>query len=294
MANQGNHDNFVRILEEVCEKTMQGAMIQNARIHDLWKRHLARFVVTYRPIRYRKFDKQAFLDSVQTRISVLGECEAVMVDTYWAIKQVATTLFQYIPPELPAHFPAFKEPRDIELYVLRVSEKLVNALMAFFAREHEIVTPRTFIFGKISTYIRVKKRVTVGEIAAMLEKDEVAFPEDEIMDAMHHFQSRGLVVQDGDDSRCFVHVKKLELTPEQERIMQQEFVPVIEWAIETWRTIFNIRELNTPVPDGYANKELLEHVISYAATQGFTTAHFCFQEIKRYYESAVGIPISSE
>jgi hypothetical protein len=281
---QLENDNFLRILLSVCQKTCHNGMIQNSRMVELWKRHMAAFQVEYHPMRQFKFEKEEFVTSASTRIDVLEQCENILVDAYWAIKMVAIALFQSIPPQLPALAPAFSSEVDMELFKLKISEKFVNSLMAFFAAERDILTPNLFVYGKISTALRVMKAMTIGEIATMISKDEVDITPYVIHGVMERFQALGLVEIDGSDRSIYKHAKRLELNPEQEKVVQSQFFPLVEWAVDTWRTIFNIRELNTPIPDSYAHKEALVNIVSYAATQGFTTAHFCIVEIKKYFQ----------
>ncbi len=278
-------DNFMRILLEVCQKTCHNGMIQHSRMVELWKRHMTVYQVEYHPIRQCNFEKEDFVTSISTRIDVLEQCENILVDTYWAIKMVAIALFQSIPPLLPEHAQVFSSDVDIELFKLRICEKFVNSLMAFFATERDVLTPDLFVYGKISTTLRVKKTMTLGEIATMISKDGVDLTPYVIHGVMERFQALGLIEIDGSDKTVYKHVKRLELPPEQEKIVQSQFIPVVEWAVETWRTVFNIRELNTPVPATYPHKEALVNIVSYAATQGFTTAHFCMAEIKKYFQA---------
>jgi hypothetical protein len=282
------NDNFLRILLEVCQKTCYNGMIQNSRMIDLWKRHLGDFEAQYHEIRSNKFDKNDFAGSTSARIEILEHCANVLVDTYWAIKMVAITLFQSIPSQLAAHFPAFATDVDIELFKLKIAERFVNSLMAFFAVEKDLLSPDLFIYGKINTSLRVKKTMTLADIASMITKDGVNFTPYVIHGVMTRFQELGLVEIDPATQGVYKHVKKLELSPDQEKLVQSRFMPLVEWAVETWRTVFNIRELNTPIPDFYERKDALVHVVSYAATQGFTTAHFCLVEIKKYYMALSG------
>ncbi len=281
---QLDNDNFMRILLEVCQKTCHNGMIQHSRMVELWKRHMAAFSVEYHPIRPYKFDKEEFLTSTSSRIDVLEQCENIIVDTYWAIKMVAIALFQSIPPLLPGHVPEFTSETDLELFKLRISEKFVNSLMAFFAAERDILTPDLFVYGKISTTLRVKKTMTLKEISNMISKDGVDLTPYVIHGVMERFQALGLIEIDGSDKGIYKHNKRLELRPEQEKLVQSQFFPLVEWAVETWRTVFNIRELNTPIPESYPHREALVNIVSYAATQGFTTAHFCVVEIKKYFQ----------
>jgi len=277
-------DTFLKILLEVCQKTVHNAMIQNARMLELWKRHLLPYHVNHHAISQYSFDKLEFVQSVPFRVEVLDACLKILNDSYLAIKMISIALFQDIPPQLPELVPDFSTDTDIELFKLKIAEKFINSLMAFFAAEKDLVTPEMFIYGKISTTIRVKKSMRLEEISTMLAKDCVELTPFAINEAMQRFVELGLIDIDADDPALYLHVKKLELSPEQEQDIASGFFPIVEWAIETWRTMFNIRELNTPIPDWYPRKEALSRIVSYAATQGFTNARYCMSELKKYFQ----------
>ena len=259
-------------------------MIQNARMLELWKRHLLPFNVNHHAIRQYSFDKAEFIQSVPFRVEVLEACANILIDAYLAIKMIAIALFQAIPQQLPGQVPVFASDTDIVLFKLKIAEKFINSLMAFFAVEKDLVTPDLFIYGKISTTIRVKKSMHLEEISNMLTKDGVELTPYAINETMQRFADLGLINVDANDPSLYLHAKKLELSTEQERAVQSGFFPIVEWAIETWRTMFNIRELNTPIPDSYPRKDALSRIVSYAATQGFTNARYVISELKRYFQ----------
>jgi hypothetical protein len=276
-------DNFLRILLDVCKKTIQNGKIQNARMMDLWQKHLAKYNVEYQALRPHEFDANEFVASNENRIEVLAFCDEVLVDAYWAIKMVAIALFQEIPKQLPGNS-TFSSPEDVVNFKLRIAEKFVNALINFFVAERSVLEPAEFVYGIISTFLRVKKMMRIEEIQETLSKDGADFSSDELTAIMATLEGTGILKTDPADPSLYRYAKKLELAKEQEDEIQKEFFPIVEWAIESWRTLFNIRELNTPIPESYPQRKVLEHVVSYAATQGFTPAQFCLGEIKKYYE----------
>lgn len=278
-------DPFLTILGEVCQKTFHNAMIQNARMNELWNRHMNAFNAQKHPIQHHAFDMNAFASSIPFRIETLERCEKILVDTYWAIKMVAIALFDTVPRALPSVSPHFQDAGDVDAFTLKIAEKFVNALLVFFTTEKDIVTPVQLVYGKINAMLRVKRYMTRDEILATMARDGTGLPAGEIDGAMETLASMGVVAVDPADPGRYVHVKKIELRPEQEAFVQKECFPLVDWAIETWRTMFNIRELNTPIPESYTDKALLEHVVSHAATQGFTNAHFCFVELRRHFEA---------
>lgn len=287
MSNEVGHDNFLNILQDVCVKTASNGKILNSRMRNLWSKHLAGFGVESHPIRPFKVNKDSFLASTEERIQVLETCENVLVDTYWAIKMLAKAFFVKIPEKLGEIHPEFVSELDTQKFMLKIAEKFVNSLMKFFSLEKDILPVHVLIYGKINAFLRVKKSMGNGDIHAMLEKDGFTINTDVIHEAMQKFAEIGLITLDATDPYLYLHSKRLELTEEQENIIKVHFMPLVDWAINCWRSVFNIRELNTPIPQTYPNRDRLVHVVAYAATQGFTNAHFCIKEIKNYFQETL-------
>ncbi|MFX0098937.1 MAG: hypothetical protein ACFFCS_05105 [Candidatus Hodarchaeota archaeon] len=284
MSDEVASDKFLDILVDVCMKTASNGRILNSRMQTLWNKHVAPFDVDFHPIRPLKFDKETFIGSIEERILVLETCENILVDTYWAIKLLAKALFQEIPPKLNGIHPEFVSEPDTQKFMLKIAERFVNSLMNFFSIEKDIVPSHVLIYGKINTFLRVKKSITNENILSMLNKDGFTISKDLIHETMQKFIELELVTLDENDPYLYLYSNRLTLTEAQEEVIKLHFSPLVDWAINCWRSVFNIRELNTPIPKTYPNREQLAHVVSYAATQGFTNAHFCIKEIKKYFQ----------
>ncbi|MHA1680314.1 MAG: hypothetical protein ACTSUE_04860 [Promethearchaeota archaeon] len=280
-------DGFSSILLEVCEKTAKNARILNARLLDLWNRVAVDFDVKIHAMRNLSFSKDDFYSTSKKRAEILEKCEAVLVDAYWAIKMIAIAFFQSIPPQLPLKYEVFGNPSDVEKFMLKISEKFVNSLMKFFSIEMDVVPAHVFVYGKINTFLRVKKSMRTEEIYNLVgvANENCTIAPDQIAGIMSKLHGLGLITIDAQDANLYLHAQKLSLSPEQEKIVDTSFMPLVDWSINTWRSLFNIRELNTPVPVDYPDAPVVQHIVSFAATQGFTNAHFCFRELKKYYQS---------
>ncbi len=60
--------------------------------------------------------------------------------------------------------------------------------------------------------------------------------------------------------------------------------PLLDWAIEMWRSLFNIRSLNIVVPEVYPMQEFLIETLKRASTQGFANAVNVIENIANYYQ----------
>ncbi|MHA1372239.1 MAG: hypothetical protein ACTSRA_21270, partial [Promethearchaeota archaeon] len=173
---------------------------------------------------------------------------------------------------------------DLEKFKLKISEKFVNSLLSFFAIERDIIPMSIFVYGKINTLMRLKKQMTNEEIQNLIKGHGIDLDKKEIHEIMTQFEELGLIKIDPSDPRVYIHQERLTLTAEQQNIMDRGFIPFVDWTINTWRTMFNVRELNTPISTTYPNHEFLAYIVSNAATQGFTHAHFCIKELKNYFQ----------
>ncbi|MHA1793531.1 MAG: hypothetical protein ACTSVI_12850 [Promethearchaeota archaeon] len=283
MAEANNDDNFSRILHDVCQKTVTNGRILGKRLENLWKKELSVFDAEMHPIRTYSFAKGDFFNSITKRVEILEQCELIMADAYWAIKMIAIALFSRVPDQLPSVYEEFNSREDIEKFRLKIAEKFVNSLMKFFSVEKDLVSKHVYLYGKVNTLLRVKKHLDLKAIQQMMLKDGFNLSEQDIHEIMSTLQDHGLVRIDDKDQGIYHHETRLVLRPEQEKIVKSHFMPFVEWSINAWRTLFNIRELNTPIPEKYPNKSYLENIVKYAAIQGFNNAYFCFKEIKNYF-----------
>lgn len=270
---------FKEILLGVCEKTASNGKILNSRLLDLWK-GMEPYGAELHPIRSLVISRLKFAEGGEHAVKVLEECEAAMVDTYWAIKMVATALFHTVPDKMMAVLPSvFKGADDVGRYELAVAGRLVNSLLEFFKLEKELISPGLYLYGKTATFLRVKKRMPVDTLVAMVSKDGIEMTREGVLEILERWEELGLLTLDGAEA---IHVAKALLSDEQQALVEKSLFPLVEWSINAWRTMFNVRELNTPIPNDYPDHEGLAHVVSHAATQGFTHAHFVFQELKKY------------
>lgn len=278
------NDNFLRILLDVSKKTVNNAIIQNSRMKSLWKQNLEKYNVEYHEIRNLRFNDADFLNSIDDRVIILQNCENIMVDCYWAIKMFAIACFQSIPKIIhQVHDEFVGATLLIQKFKLKIAEKLVNSLMVFFTIEKDIIGPIEFVYGKLNTFLRVRKRIRLPDVISMMEKAGYNLSMEKLIEVFNAFKEIGLVQIDGKDAELYHYLEPLTLTTSQDEVFKSEFEALISWAVETWRTMFNIRELNTPIPEFYPQGKKLAKIVSYAATQGFTNAHFCFKEIKNYF-----------
>ena len=77
--------------------------------------------------------------------------------------------------------------------------------------------------------------------------------------------------------------KDITLTPEAETVFNEKFKLFIEKAMGLYRTMFDIRTLDTKIPENYPLRSYLAETVKHAATQGYTNAVQVIYYIIQYY-----------
>ncbi len=86
---------------------------------------------------------------------------------------------------------------------------------------------------------------------------------------------------------AFRFIKEFTLTPDAQKLYDHKLKQVIEWMVGLWRTLYNVRSLDTPIPEEYPEKQFLEQVVSRAATQGFSNAYNIMENLADYFNHVI-------
>ncbi len=78
--------------------------------------------------------------------------------------------------------------------------------------------------------------------------------------------------------------KEVELSEKGKKKFNQLLRPLVDWPTLFWRSYYNIREINVTVTEGAKNPELLNKILSKAATQGYVACHYVFENLIKYYK----------
>ncbi|MFX1488559.1 MAG: hypothetical protein ACFFBI_05385, partial [Promethearchaeota archaeon] len=60
--------------------------------------------------------------------------------------------------------------------------------------------------------------------------------------------------------------------------------PIVDWPTGFWRSFYNVRELNVTPRDSFRHRDFLLTTLSKTATQGYSPAHYVFNNLIKYYE----------
>lgn len=287
-------DIFLKTLWEILDKESNYVKTQVPRFNKLWDQFLKEVEPEPHQIHQLAISKEEFDENIQNKIKYLKDLEVTLIDGYYAVKSVVSTFFGKYFPNSTKFLADFKE-EDREPVIFLTAEILIGSLLQFLTTEKEIL-PLKFIVIALNKSLLKLKGQTDEKILEKLRSNGFESSIDSIHQLMDELVAKGyidkynLTEEDklkGKEGQYFYkwkQNKEFSLTPDANTIFKGKIVPILEWAIELWRTMFNLRELNVEILESYKWKTFLEKTVKKSATQGFMTAYWVIKNIRKYYE----------
>lgn len=294
MGEQPTNDIFLKTLWEILDKESNYVKTQVPRFNKLWGQFLIEIEPEPHQIHQLVISKQAFDESIQNKIQYLKDLEVTLIDGYYAVKSVVSTFFTKYFQNSPKFLTDFKE-EDRESVIFLTAEILIGSLLQFLTTEKEIL-PLKYIVIALNKSLLKLKGLTDEKILEKLRSNGFESSIETIHQLMDDLIKRGYIEKSalteedklkGKEGQFFYkwnQNKDFTLSPETNIVFKGKIVPILEWAIELWRTMFNLRELNVDILDSYKWKTFLEKTVKKSATQGFMTAYWVIKNIRKYYE----------
>lgn len=281
MSNE--EDSFHRILTDVAYKLANILKTQSPRFLHLWNKYLYKINPQPHVPRLIPFEKEKFIESDEYKAKTLKIIENAAVDIFYSIKSLSDTLYNkyFINSEL--FLKDFSE-RDQRILPYLCARELYGNLLEFLKLEHEIAPMKYLVLAKNFQMLKMKG-VSFTEVMNGLKKSEIEIDPSELTKIMDEIEQDGIIegYEEGTDKE-YILKSAVKLSPEGDLKYQEHLSPLLSWCTLIWRSFYNIRELNTPVPDDYEWASYLKKVLPRAATQGFKAAHYVIQNLAKYYK----------
>jgi hypothetical protein len=278
-----SEEEFLKKLLEVVNKLSNIAKTQFYRLKTKWDEYLKPLNKEPHIIHQISLDKQKFINEIDYRIEVLKNVEQAIVDGFYSIKSILQILYDsYFESEL---FKAdFLHDDQIILKYL-VAKKILGDLIQYNKMDHESVPIKYNIIARNYTMIKLKGQ-TDEEILSTLKKLNIEDMElAELNKLMQEVRSDGIIYIMKKDNKNFYEIQKeLELSKEGEIKYKKDLAPIVDWPTGFWRSFYNIRELNVSLDEDCKHRDLLMKVLTKTATQGYSPAHYVFNNLIKYYE----------
>ncbi len=276
-------DKFLPILTEVVGRTASFLKTQVPRLSQLWTNFWRHFEPNPRGITQIPFDASQFEADLGYRLQTLQTLERAIVDGYHVERMIFATIFQKMlsSPDLGN----FLSAASLPVFGFKIAETLVASLGQFIALDPTILPARYVIVAKNKAMIRLRG-MSDTQILESVAGSKITATLDEIRAVMSQLAQWGLieVTREGNGVETYRNLQNFTLEGDDEQFYASEVKPVLEWAVQLWRSFYNLRELNTPIAPDRPHASFLDKTVSRAATQGFQSAHFVVANLVKYYE----------
>ncbi len=277
-------DNFLRTLHEVVKNKSSVIRVQIPRLHKLWLQFWGETQVELKTIKPIVVDDEQFISDLKYRTEVVRNLQHAMNDGFFVVKSIIEPIFNiYIDSDLISE--DFTND-DLVSAKLIISDLIVGSLLQFIVLDKSSIPIPYIIIAKNKALMKVKA-LSISRIVDDLKKNGFEVSSEYVSSILNDMIELGYVsseeiIDSGEIEYKFV--KDFSLSTEGQKKFDQKIKPLLEWAIALWRSLFNIRSLDTPIPNNYPHREFLEETVKRAATQGFLSAQNVMENIANYYE----------
>ena len=277
-------DNFLRTLLQVVKEKSSNIKAQIPRLHKLWVQFWGNAQIELKTIRPIVVDDNRFLSDLKYRITVVRNLQHAMNDGFFVVKLIIESIFnKYIDSDLISE--DFSND-DLVSAKLMISDLIVGSLLQFIVLEKSSIPIPYIIIAKNKTLMKIKA-LSIDRIVDDLKKNGFELSNEYVFSVLNDMIELGYISSENlIDSNEIVYkfVKDFSLSEAGQKTFNKKIKPLLEWTIAIWRTLFNIRSLDTPIPNDYPHRGFLEETVKRAATQGFLSAHNVMENIANYYE----------
>ncbi len=277
-------DNFLRNLLEVVKEKYSYIKVQMPRLHKLWIQFGGNTQIELKTIKPVVVDDIRFLSDLKYRIEVVRNLQNAMNDGFFVVKSIIESIFNnYIDSDLISE--DFTNT-DLVAVKLMISDMLVGSLLQFIVIDKSSIPIPYIIIAKNKALMKIKA-LSIERIVDDLKKNGFEVSNEYVSSVLNDMIELGYVTDEKIiDSGEIVYkfVKDFSLTEVGQRKFDKKIKPLLEWTIALWRSLFNIRSLDTPIPKNYPNLGFLEETVKRAATQGYLSAYNVMENIANYYE----------
>jgi len=283
----GSKDLFLSTLWDILSEQAVTIKTQMPRLNNMLKDHWGKLNVQIPDVRRITLEKQRFFTDLPYRIECIRNLQFAMNDGYFVIKALVDALYNIYIGE--NHISEdFNDLDSIPVSFL-ISEQFVGSLLQFIVMDKTPIPLGFFIVAKNKMIMKLKGR-SAQQIKEDLEKNDFNVQIEEINSIFQQLLELGYINKiesSNPNDPIFKFVKEFTLTAEGQALYQKKVKPLIEWAVELWRSLYNIRSIDTIIPDTYPFREFLLETVKRAATQGFATAINVIENIGNYYQLCI-------
>ena len=278
-----NEQEFLVKLYEVAYKLSGISKTQSYRFKKEWDDYLKEYESNPHLLRQFTVDKDKFLNDINYRIQILDTIRLSFDDGFHSIKSLLTTLYNFYLKDSSKFKKDFSEIDQLHLKYF-IAKEILGNLYQYNQLDHESVPLKYNILAR--EYLMIKSiGQTTKEIKDKLKKVNINLTSADLRNYLKEIEEDGFIKKNKKGkSNVYNLAKEIELSDEGKKKFNQILRPLVDWPTLFWRSYYNIREINVTIKGGAKNPELLNKILSKAATQGYLACHYVFENLKKYYE----------
>jgi hypothetical protein len=284
MSTSDRKDLFLKTLWDILNEQSVTIKTQLPRFQHLWSQYWNLPGVEFPEVRRVVLDRDRFLTDLPYRLECVRTLENAMTDAYFVIKAIITMLFRdYIDSgKIMEDF----DPEDVRSVSFLIADQLVGSLLQFVSMEPMLIPIGFIVVAKNKAMMKLKGR-TLSQIIDDLANNHLPANPEEIQGILQQMVEWGYLKIEYDAEKQverYLFIKDYTLSPSGTQKYTQKIKSIVEWAVELWRSLYNIRSIDTVIPEDYPFRDFLVETVKRAATQGYLTAHNVIENIGNYYQ----------
>lgn len=279
-----NPDKFSQVLLETVLEQFSTIKTQQFRLHSILKDYWPSFDCSQVKITYMKVNSIKFIENLGYRIKVLSALLDAMNNTLKVVKTLIDNLYGHylFPQQLGLDFPE----NDFLPVVFLTNELLIGSLIQYFMLDLTPVPIGYIVIAKNKDLMKITP-LSAERIRRNMKHSGLDVSFDEIYSILSTMITHNYVEQCGTSDSSEILYRFLNdftLSAKSEQLFQKKIRNLIEWIIGIWRSLYNIRSLDMPIPENYLHRDFLVETVSRAATQGYLNASNVIENIVGYYQ----------
>jgi hypothetical protein len=274
---------FLVKLYEVIRKLSGISKTQSYRFKKEWDELLKEFNPEPHLIRQYSVEKESFLNDIDYRIEILDTTRKSFDDGFHSIKSLLSTLYTSYFENSDKFIKEFSKEDQITLKYF-IAKEILGNLFQYNQIDHETIPLKYNTLARSHLMIKLKGQ-TDEEIKENLKKVNLDLKITDLREILKEIIKDGfLKIIKEDKKELYKLGKEIELSDEGKKKFNQILRPLVDWPTLFWRSYYNIREINVTIKEGAKNPDLLNNILSKAATQGYLACNYVIENLMKYYK----------
>ena len=293
MAQKGSEkDLFTRTLWEIIKRESNLINTYYIFFEELWDETFQELNPQPHTLRRYSAQESTFNNSIQGKIELLTGLETALIDGYYLIKDIVSTIFNNYFHE-SRQFKRDFSRKDRDPVRFMTAEKFIGSLLQFISSEQGLIEKKYIVVALNKSMMKLKG-LSDEKIIKKLESNGFTISKSELQNIMYELEDHGVIEKHrihrteeelyGTGTFFYKWIMEFDLSKEATTFYNKKILKLVEWSVQLWRSLYNIRELHLEVPQNYPNRDFLVATLQKAATQGFKSSWWVISNIKKYYE----------